>query len=466
MESIKQPEPASRPPAEPPGPGLPTDASSAARSRPRGPAENRPRRSGPAEEPLTIRSPEDVLAYIPHALGEWPSESLVAVSVGQGRLGPMLRIPLPAPGGAGLGRYAGIIGDHVCSEVEAEGVVLALYTDADWAAVERPPHTRLLAAVGDRLDGSGIPVLDAWIVGPTHWRTVLCSDLTCCPWPGSSVEDLRTGRMGAEMVYRGSAYGQAAIPEPLERLLSPAALSAELRRYRDDPGRWWDPLAFTAALAAWDEVLGGKAAATPERLRLLAVTLARPALRDAVIVAAAADAGTAWRGSRATAGLRAIRTAGIPPALPGGVPPAQAAAALSDWRQPSQRADVRNGAVHGPVPGAGGPSDTRADSVSGAVLLGQTDSAPDWGRIEQLDRVCRRLAEMEEPEVRAPALSLLGWIQWARGRGGRSMLYLERALSADPDYRLAQLLKRFLDHGELAGWARRGDAAWRPWSAA
>ena len=450
MESIKQPEPASRP-SEPPA--------------------DLPPLSGPAGEPLTVRSPEDILAYIPYALGEWPSESLVAVSIGRGRLGPVLRIGLPSPGGSGLGRYAGIVGDYVCSDSEGEGVVLALYTDAPWTAVGRPPHSQLLAAVGESLDGSGLPVLDAWIVGPTHWRTVLCSDLTCCPWPGKTVDELRTGRIGAEMVYRGNAYGPVEIPEPRQGLLSPAALSAELQRYRDDPGRWWDPLAFTAALAAWDEVLDGAVAATPDRLRLLAVTLARPALRDAVIVAAATDAGTAWQGSRATAGLRAAPSSGQLPALPGGVDRARAATALAAWRQasqPSQDWDIAGVDPRGPEVGGPRTESGRAgmEAAFGAVLLGQTAGTPDWGRIERFERICRRLAEMEEPEVRAPALSLLAWVQWARGRGGRSMRYLERALCADPDYRLAQLLKRFLDHGELAGWARRGDAAWRPPSAA
>ena len=423
----------------------------------------------PPEEPLTVRSPGDVLAYIPHALGEWPAESLVAITVGRGKLGPILRANLPAPGAGGLGRFAEKVGDYVCSDSKAE--VLALYTEAAWPEVGRPPHSSLLAAVGERLDASGLPVLDAWIVGPTHWRTVLCTDFHCCPWPGHSVDELRTGRVGAEMVYRGSSYGPPEIPEPRMRLLPPAARSAELQRYRDDPGRWWDPLAFTAALAAWDEVLENASHATPERLRLLAVTLARPALRDAVIVAAASDAGTAWRGSRATVSLRAAAAEGVPPALPGGVPAEQALAALSVWRRGPQREQVGDASVPrgGPrelgEPGVDSPG-AGADSAIGAVLLGHTATAPDWGRIEQLGRICRRLAEMEEPEVRAPALSLLAWIHWARGRGGQSLRYLERALSADPGYRLAQLLRRFVDHGELSGWARRGDAAWRGPSAA
>ena len=331
MDSIKQPDPATGS-SEPPVPSQPV-AGGDLTGPPGAPRPIAPVRPGlpegpePPEEPLTVRSPGDVLAYIPHALGEWPAESLVAITVGRGRLGPILRANLPAPGAGGLGRFAEKVGDYVCSDSKAEGVVLALYTEAAWPEVGRPPHSSLLAAVGERLDASGLPVLDAWIVGPTHWRTVLCTDFHCCPWPGHSVDELRTGRVGAEMVYRGSSYGPPEIPEPRMRLLPPAARSAELQRYRDDPGRWWDPLAFTAALAAWDEVLENASHATPERLRLLAVTLARPALRDAVIVAAAADAGTAWRGSRATVSLRAAAAEGVPPALPGGVPAEQALAA-------------------------------------------------------------------------------------------------------------------------------------------
>lgn len=428
---------------------------------------------GGAEDPLTIRTAEDILAYVPHALGEWPEESFVAVGLGDGRLGPTLRVDLPVrkgPSGGrapALHRFADTVADYVGQDSPA-GAVLAVYTRSAWTVPQAPPHREVIDAVAARLGQAGIPVLEAWVVGPGHWRTATCSDTACCPWPGASIESLRTSRVGAEMVYRGSSYGapeamDAQHPEP-----PPAAVAAALEAYLDDPERWWDPLVFTAALAAWDEVLSDPRPPGPERIRLLAATLMRPALRDAVLVASAADAATAWRGTSATESLRSAAAFGRPPALPGGVPALQAAAAAQVWSQAAATS-----APGASAPGASAP-ETRAtargveprDSAGspgldfGRVLMGCTGAAPSWERIARLERVALGVAQMEEPEVRAPALAVLAWVQWARGRGSRCLAFLERSLSVDPGYRLALLLRGLVEQGELAAWARNRDTAW------
>ena len=48
-----------------------------------------------APEHLTISGPEDILGYIPHSLGYWPSDSLVAMTMQGKRLGATLRVDLP-----------------------------------------------------------------------------------------------------------------------------------------------------------------------------------------------------------------------------------------------------------------------------------------------------------------------------------------------------------------------------------
>lgn len=410
------------------------------------------------DEPLAVRTAEDILAYIPHALGEWPQESLVAVCLADGHLGPTLRIDLPRRRGpSALGRFSDTVAGYVAHDRPA-GAVLAVYTRTPWTDPRRAPHQEVVDALIARLAEEGVPVLEVWAVGPEHWRTTTCTDVLCCPWPGASVESLRDSRIEAEMVYRGSSY--APVPDLPEGTVPRASVSAALEACFQDPERWWDPYEFTAALAVWDEVLSEADPPDPDRLRLLAATLLRPALRDAVMVAAAADAATAWRGSSATAILRTepvdghptTRFQGIPPALPGGVPAAEAAAALDCWSEatPPAQAD-----------GAGtGPRDAVSGFEFGLVLMGCTGTAPSWARIARLERVAMSLARMEEPEVRAPALSILAWVQWARGRGGRCVAFLERALSADPDYRLAQLLLGLVQQGELPGWSRSGATAW------
>jgi hypothetical protein len=204
----------------------------------------------------------------------------------------------------------------------------------------------------------------------------------------------------------------------------------------------------------------------------------RPALRDAVLVASAADAATAWRGTSATESLRSGAAFGRPPALPGGVPALQAAAAAQVWSQAAATSAPETSAPETSAPETSAPEtsapETRATARGveprdgagspgldfGRILMGCTGAAPSWERIARLERVALGVAQMEEPEVRAPALAVLAWVQWARGRGSRCLAFLERSLSVDPGYRLALLLRGLVEQGELAAWARNRETAW------
>lgn len=65
-------------------------------------------------------------------------------------------------------------------------------------------------------------------------------------------------------------------------------------------------------------------------------------------------------------------------------------------------------------------------------------------------------------EAAAALLSLLAWIEWARGRGSRAQSYLSRCLDLYPEYRLAELLGELLASGLFPVWARNAGTAWRP----
>ncbi|MBT2597930.1 DUF4192 family protein [Arthrobacter sp. ISL-72] len=55
-------------------------------------------------EPLTIKTPADVLSFVGHTLRFWPHESLVCITLDTNRVGATLRVDLPNREG-GL-RYA------------------------------------------------------------------------------------------------------------------------------------------------------------------------------------------------------------------------------------------------------------------------------------------------------------------------------------------------------------------------
>ncbi|WP_336856200.1 DUF4192 family protein [Sinomonas albida] len=491
-------------------------------------------RPQPTREPaeLVIREPEDLLGYIPHAMGEWPSESLVAVTVGSGTVGVTVRVDLP-PRDGDLAAYAEAVCGYLSTDPLADGAVLVVYTAQPWAEVANPPRHGLVTELQAALARAGLPVLDAWLVGERHWRSMLCRRSSCCPWPGERVETITASRLGTELVYRGSTFEAPAGGGPLRAALprggSPSRGSSAGAGPADHYGvytrSWWDPCEFAAALAAWEDTLGDSRAPGPERLGLLAASLARPALRDAVIVAAALGGRAAWvgtvvlggleNGKRYDGDLRAANGAadrparpsgadlgeemlrGLPelPELPGGLTAREARHILAAWSAHTERvdnpksADVETGCdeldganpeleganrelegvnreLEGVNPGwcdglDGAGLEEKAALDFGGVLLGSTPEPPSWERIARLERVLRAMTSMEAPEVRAPALAMLGWIHWVRGRGAKAVGFLRRALSAAPDYRFAELFLALVESGELAAWARRPETAWR-----
>lgn len=460
---------------------------------------------------LVIREPEDLLGYIPHAMGEWPSESLVAVTVGSGTVGVTVRVDLPPRDGGDLEAYAESVCGYLSTDPLADAAVLVVYTAQPWAEVANPPRHGLVTELQAALARAGLPVLDAWLVGERHWRSMLCSRSSCCPWPGERVETITASRLGTELVYRGSTSEAPAGGGPLRAALpragSPSRGSSAGARPADHYGvhtrSWWDPREFAAALAAWEDTLGDSRAPGPERLGLLAASLARPALRDAVIVAAALGGRAAWVGTVVLGGLeggrkydgdlkaanasggRAARPSGadlgeemlqeLPelPELPGGLTASDARRILAAWSAQTDRLGHPGSAVLDPgredLDGAdmgredldGAGLEEEAALAFGGVLLGSTPGAPSWERIARLERVLRAMTAMEAPEVRAPALAMLGWIHWVRGRGAKALGFLRRALSAAPDYRFAELFLAVVESGELAAWARRPETAWR-----
>nr|WP_043429669.1 DUF4192 family protein [Arthrobacter sp. FB24] len=46
-------------------------------------------------EPLTIKTPADVLSFVGHTLGFWPHESFVCITLDANRVGATLRVDLP-----------------------------------------------------------------------------------------------------------------------------------------------------------------------------------------------------------------------------------------------------------------------------------------------------------------------------------------------------------------------------------
>ncbi len=413
-------------------------------------------------EHLTVRGPEDVLGFIPHSLGYWPVESLVAMTMHGKRLGATLRLDLPGPETLADPRgYARTVRTYLGADRNADGALLALFTNNGWM---EPPGTYrgLLAALENSLDGAGMPVREAWYVGDEYWREANCTDAICCPSPGRPVQVIRDSTLNAEMIYRGSSVG----PAPEQGALSAPAVSGDVRgailAYEEAWAAQLDRrrgsrAQFDTILGLWSAALANapEQALPANEAAFLRASLRVPAWRDAVLVMAAAGAPAALAGAdtfdifEPGCGL-----APVGPLLPG--------------RRSVTPSEVPPESRHDDLPSGPGPQDVAgADACQGGnvpgygeVLLGLEPEIPDWHRLSSLDAVLAQLAACGG-QPGAAALTGRGWIAWCQGKGSYAAVYLGAALDESPGYRLAELMLELVRRGTLCGWAARKDAAWR-----
>ena len=115
-----------------------------------------------APQHLTITGPEDILGYVPHSLGYWPSRSLVAMTMQGKRLGATLRVDLPGGCASRRGRedFARTVAEYLLADDDADGTLLMFFTDDGWAA-DVPPEESGPGGVGRPLLATLKPPLDS-----------------------------------------------------------------------------------------------------------------------------------------------------------------------------------------------------------------------------------------------------------------------------------------------------------------
>ena len=402
-------------------------------------------------ERLTITGPEDILGFIPHSLGYWPANSLVAMTMQGKRLGATLRVDLPdSDTDSGLFRFARTVSEYLEADTEADGSLLVVFSNAAWTgspgfapaggspAAAAGVTRRLLTALEAELELSGRPVRDSWYVGDAYWRSAHCNDPACCPFPGRSLDEIRDSRLNAEMVFRGSSVGEdpaaAGGALPGECRPDAAVMEAEQRWAREFAPLRASRQQFGQLLDTWARVLAAEPGAilSAGLAGYLRASLRVPHWRDAVLVMSAAGR------SAAVQGAEDFGIFGPDGGQPAVSPPS------------------------GELPAAAPEEDTDgAPAGYGDVLLGLAPLVPCWERIRALERTFQQLGTAGGGEGGAALLTGLGWIEWCRGRGSFAHALLEQAVLAHPGYRLAELLSELVSRGTLCGWAGRRDAAWQ-----
>ncbi|WP_431709615.1 DUF4192 family protein [Glutamicibacter uratoxydans] len=363
----------------------------------------------PNHEPLSLERAEDVLAYIPHALGFHPEKSVVLLLLVERRLEATLRVDLPARSAERTDYQVWIA--QVCELLSRlpglSATVGVVYPQSTAGAAGCLPWSELISCLAEELSDRDIPLHQAWCYdGGQVW------DYSCeNPQHGClTVAHPELSPTSLRLVVAGSAP----LTEPWDgrdvHEWPNATQIRELAKTLD--GDYLD------SLDAWAMILDAQPF-DAERI-----------LRNEPLIPA-----------RLISGLSIRMVRDILPYLAGaGTIAAVNAVSLIQAHRRGQ-----------PV------------QISGMTdfLLGRGTLTPQWERVEQLWFICRDLLGVAQGEERAALLCLLAWIEWAKGRGSMSMALLRSALKEEPGYRLAQLLEQLLQRGIMPQWATDPERAWR-----
>lgn len=421
-------------------------------------SQNLGRRSAvPNATVVRVAGPEDLLAYIPYRLGFEPAESVVAVSL----TGPRQRVGLVArvdlsdlrlrrpddPGGPDGGATARWLTDHVVAD-GADRAVVVLYTATDPTAPSSPARraAELLRAGLERR----LPGVETWLVAPTGFRALDCTDPGCCPPEGRPLGMLKSTRIAAHMVLEGRTV--AGTRE--ERYTLRPAPEVARTHARRAAARWSD---------AYRRLLN--AARSPDGRapidRAVPGGGAGPAGAHAVRTQRAlaewgAESLGLWRTAvRSAAAVRPGEAVVLSPVDLGKI-----GAALADT-------PVRDAVLLSLAPGteeaalrtARREADDDTDAATGAVMARIVDPEQGVPPDEGITRAARSVLEAVAAHVprnrRAPAYLLLALMAWWHGDGGLAAERVSDALGVDPEYRLALLLRGAIVGGVPPGWVRR-----------
>ncbi len=422
------------------------------------------------QRPLSLNHPGETLALVRRTFGFLPEDSLVVIGLQDGVTGGHLRVDLPAgAAAAGSGRLrdfaesvAGCLADEEAAP--SPGAVLAVLFAPEPARPGESPYQGLVGALRRSFAERGAQVVRSWYAGGGHIRDYDCREETCCGYPGLDARAELRQALQEHPMFAGpdgppysSGEGATGGPgqvvarfeeTPFDEGLYGAGEIAQVREAVRAHGRRFARLTREAGrppylcVAAWDAAISraeacGTAdwlAESPDQIAAMLAAVADSGLRDTIIPMAALDFDTAVYGYLAFCAAR--RT---------GLEPAKAAELLGEEGRP--------------VPEDLGPLVEDYQSA----FLGQTGRRPDWDRVDALERTLRMVFAFAEGQARPHILGLMGWLEWARGRGSIAGAYIDRCLAEYPEDQLAQLIGRYMDVGGICPWARVKRHSWS-WS--
>lgn len=408
----------------------------------------------PDHDPFTpvARTAADVLAIMPHTLGQWPRRSVVLLTCTDTEPGPCLRVDLPTE--AVLADELALLEwiAELCDLLErvpaGELVYLALFTDG--SPLSPLQHDQVVDAVGEAAALSGYGMAGCWEVGQEQW-----SDLSEAePRIARDMQEIRSSAVWAALVVTGSSVDASA---------------AEVRPARAEPGRSELRVEDCRALVGEFEqrwslrpgVAGPQAAQCLHRD--VAVPVAESLEAWQRLLSASSSRSAAERVASSDAAAQAQLLVCLTDPLGSD---ALAVSALSGEHDRCLRAwwqlqAMAHGAGHGADLG-----------WMLEVLKGEWEGTPDWERVQQCEGVLELLLDLlhgadEEGWRSAAGADAEAWLWVAtahlerfRARGTRATQWLELAADAVPGHLGVARLHALATRYPLPRWAGDPQRSW------
>lgn len=192
---------------------------------------------------IVLRSPGAFAAAVPALVGFYPSDSLVAVFLGEGRVIVTMRLDLPE----GLDQAPEYVAS-TGSRLGADEAVLVVCCSRGEGQL--PRHAGVDAVI-EALEDAGIRVKDAMLIDGGRYWSYLCRSVECCPPEGTLIPD--DTLLEAEKV----GLGQLAVAESRDAVVQQYAPRPELApsaAIREQAQSILDVPLAERAHQCWDEV--------------------------------------------------------------------------------------------------------------------------------------------------------------------------------------------------------------------
>ncbi|MFJ5962030.1 DUF4192 family protein [Pseudarthrobacter oxydans] len=208
---------------------------------------------------LTITGPADLIAIVPHLLGNQPKESFVVLTARGNHLGATLR--MDAPAAAGALDYAQMMTTYAANDEKATASYVIVYTDETGG--DGPfPYAEHVAALSIELATARMPVRQVLLVTSAHWGTYGTAEK-------NPLDAIKDSQANATLTYFGSATD---IDVYNPALLGRWALPVEAPEGTDED--------LEMACLTWEAVLDADGMPDTETARALAAAFQHRHLRD------------------------------------------------------------------------------------------------------------------------------------------------------------------------------------------